>query len=384
MVLQNRRLRSGLASLVAALTLILLLAACQTPAPAGTPTGAPAAVPTAAGSKPTAEADPEPSDEATQAPTFAPSAGAKLVIYSGRSETLVAPLIEQFRKETGLDAEVRYGGTSELAATIMEEGKNSPADVFFAQDAGAPGALAAAGRLVRLPDAVLNQVDRRYRDDNGHWVGTSGRARVVVYNTNQLKESDLPNSIWGFTDPKWKGKLGWAPTNGSFQAFVTALRLLEGEDKARQWLEAMIANEIKTYPNNDAITEAVSAGEIEAGFVNHYYVLEIGSAHPNDFHAAIHHLTAGDAGSLVNVASAGIVNTAAHQEAALKFIEFLLSPEAQTYFATKTWEYPLAAGVAPDPTLRPIGELKAPTVDLSDLKDLSGTLTLLQDVGALD
>ena len=377
----NQRPPAWLCAVIAALLFTLALTACQAPAAPTTPS-----TPTAA-SQPQAQADPQPeavADPEAKTEATAPSGDARLVIYSGRSENLLAPLIEQFRQQTGLDVQVRYGGTSELAATIMEEGNKSPADVYFAQDAGALGALAADGRLVKLPDELLKRVEPRFHDDNGSWIGTSGRARVIVYNTNQFKESDLPASIWDFTDPKWKGKLGWAPTNGSFQAFITALRLLEGEDKTREWLEAMVANKIKSYPNNDAITEAVSAGEIGAGFVNHYYVLEIGSSHPDDFHAAVHHLTAGDAGSMVNVAGAGILNTASHPQEAHKFLDFLLSTEAQTYFATKTWEYPLITGVAADPSLVALKDIKAPQIDLSDLKDLSGTLQLLQDVGALD
>ncbi len=381
----NQRPPAWLFAIVATLLLAFALAACQPPTAPATSTSP------AATSQPEAQADPQPEAvadpeaETESAPATTNTSGdEKLLIYSGRSENLLAPLIEQFRQQTGLDVEVRYGGTSELAATMLEEGDNSPADVYFAQDAGALGELAAAGRLVKLPDDLLKRVESRFQDDNGSWVGTSGRARVVVYNANQYNDSDLPASIWDFTDPKWSGKLGWAPTNGSFQAFVTALRLLEGEDKAREWLEAMIANKIRSYPNNDAITEAVSAGEIGAGFVNHYYVLEIGSEHPDDFHAAVHHLSAGDAGSMINVAGAGVLNTAEHRDEAIKFLDFLLSTEAQTYFATKTWEYPLITGVEADPSLVALKDIKAPQVDLSDLKDLTGTLQLLQDVGALD
>ncbi len=384
------------------LILALFLAACQPPqpsAPAPTPAasatiqpeadpepGTPSPEPSLEPSlEPSPEADPEPSNQAT---AVLPG-DAQLVIYSGRNENLVGPLLEDFEKETGIEVAVRYGETAEMAATILEEGDNSPADVFFAQDAGALGALSAAGQLQKLSDEILNQVDARYRSTQGDWVGASGRARVVVYNTNMLKESDLPNDIWGFTDPKWKSKLGWAPTNGSFQAFITALRLLEGEDKAREWLQAMIANDIKEFPSNAPIVAAVGKGEIEAGFVNHYYLLRAAAEQGDQFPARNHYLTAGDAGSMINVAGAGILKTSKHQVAAEKFVHFLLSQEAQTYFAQQTDEYPLIAGV---PTasgkaaslLKPLAEIKAPTIDLNNLSDLQGTLQLLQDVGALN
>ncbi len=199
---------------------------------------------------------------------------AVLLVYSGRNENLVGPLIERFKAETGIDAQVRYGDTAEMGATILEEGKNSPADVFFGQDAGALGALAKAGRLDTLPDALLQQVDAHFRDDEGRWVGASGRARVLVYNTDLVQPDDLPQDIWGLTEPQWRGKVGWAPSNGSFQAFVTALRLLEGDEAARRWLEAMIANDVKVYAGNAAIVEAVASGEISAGLVNHYYLYQ--------------------------------------------------------------------------------------------------------------
>ncbi len=216
-------------------------------------------------------------------PTQAPE---KIVVYSGRSEKLVAPLFTQFTEATGIQVEVRYGDTAELAATILEEGPNSPADLFFAQDAGALGALAAAEMLTLLPSTLLEQVEPRFRSADGLWIGISGRARVVVYNTNKLTEADLPRSITGFVDPKWKGRVGWAPTNGSFQAFVTAMRVQLGEEATKAWLEGMIANDVKTYERNAAIVQAVANGEIDVGFVNHYYLYQMQSQSGNALAAA--------------------------------------------------------------------------------------------------
>ena len=306
--------------------------------------------------------------------------GGSLVIYSGRSEELVAPLIEQFEAETGIEVDVRYGDTAEMAAQILEEGASSPADVYFGQDAGALGALAAEGRLLELGDEQLDLVPAGLRDDEGRWVGTSARARVVVYNTAELTEADLPDSILDFTDSAWKGRLGWAPTNGSFQAFVTALRVLEGEEGARAWLEGIKANSPATFDGNTAIVEAVGSGEIDAGFVNHYYAHRLLADNPG-LAVANKHFGGGDPGGLVNVAGAGIVDTADNIDAARAFIDFLLAADAQRYFADETFEVPLVDGVEPAAGVPALDELTLPDLDLNQLDDLAGTLALLSELG---
>jgi iron(III) transport system substrate-binding protein len=305
---------------------------------------------------------------------------AELVIYSGRNEELVGPLLDRFEEESGISVEVRYGDTAEMAAQILEEGDNSPADVFFGQDAGALGALAADGRLRPLEASQLDLVAPGLRDDEGEWVGVSGRSRAVVYNTEELTEADLPASILDFTDPAWKGRLGWAPTNGSFQAFVTALRVLEGEDGARAWLEGIKANDVVAYDNNIAVVEAVAAGEIDAGFVNHYYLHQFLADDP-DYPAANKIYGGGDPGALVNVAGVGILDTADNLDPAGAFVDFLLSAEAQSYFAEETFEIPLADGVQPAPGVPTLDQLQPPDLDLNNLDDLAGTLELLTAVG---
>ncbi len=338
-------------------------------------------------------APPGPVEPVTQANTASATAIAeaspvsdrKLVIYSGRNENLVGPLIERFRNETGVDVQVRYGETAEMAATILEEGDNSPADVFFGQDAGALGALAQEGRLSTLPDDLMAQVDPRFRSKDGQWVGTSGRARVLVYNTEQVQNEELPQDIWGLTDPKWKGNIGWAPSNGSFQAFVTALRVVEGDAKAEEWLAGMINNDAKVYANNDAIVAAVASGEIASGLVNHYYMYRYQAEHGGDAPIANHYFPAGGAGSLLNVAGGGVLSTSQHKDTATQFIAFLLSTEAQQYFAGETDEYPLAGeNIQTNPSVKPLSEIAVPDIDLSNLNDLQGTLELLQRVGVLN
>jgi len=324
----------------------------------------------------------QPAANPTEAQSPAPTS---LVLYSGRSESLVAPIIKQFSDVSGIKVDVRYGTTAEIAATLLEEGENSPADVFWAQDPGGLGAVAGAGAglLTPLPEDLLNMVPANFRSPDGFWVGISGRARVIVYNTEALTPEDLPADIWDFIDPKWKGKIGWAPTNGSFQVMVTGMRQSWGEEKTRQWLEGILANAPTSYENNTAVVAAAGTGEIEVGFVNHYYVYRFLQEEGEGFGARNYFLPGQGPGSLVMVAGAGVLKTSDNQENAEKFLRFLLSTVAQQYFATQTWEYPLLEGVVTPRGLTPLADLHGIEMDLADLTDLQGTVALLTEVGAL-
>ena len=306
-----------------------------------------------------------------------------LVIYSGRSEELVGPIIAQFEERSGVDVQTRYGDTSELAAQILEEGENTPADLFFAQDPGALGALAEENRFQQLPDDLTGRVPERFRSPDDLWVGTSGRARVVAYNTEALSKEDLPDSIFGFTDPEWEGRIGWAPTNGSFQAFVTALREIEGEDRTRQWLEDIQANDPFEYPDNSTALQGVASGEAEVAFVNHYYLYQALEEQGQNFGARNYNFPNTDPGNLVIVAGAGILETAENPQAARSFIQYMLSEEAQQYFADETFEYPMIEGVQTAEGIGPLSEIQSPDVNLGDLGDLEGTLELLRETGVL-
>ncbi len=304
-----------------------------------------------------------------------------LVVYSGRTDSLVGPIIDQFEEATGIDVSVKYGSTSEVAATLLEEGERSPADVFFAQDPGGLGAV--AGMLDSLPEDILSKVPDWARSPDGVWVGISGRARTVVYNTDRLSEEDLPDSLLGFTDPKWKGLIGWAPTNASFQTMVTAMRVLWGEDAARDWLRGIQENAPQVYPKNTPIVAAAGAGEIDVGFVNHYYLHRFLHEQGMTFPARNYHPRAGGPGALMMVSGAGVLETASNRDVALRFLEFLVSPTAQQYFVDQTFEYPVIDGIATNPLLTPLDEIAAPGIDMSQLGDLEGTLDLLREVGAL-
>ncbi len=307
-----------------------------------------------------------------------------LTVYSGRSQSLVNPLLEAFEEETGISIRVKYASSASTAATLLEEGDNTPADVVFLQDPGSLGSLAAAEMLGELPQAILDKVDARLRDPNGQWIGTSGRARTIVYNTETIDpETDLPASILDFTAEKWKGRVGWAPRNGSFQSFVTALRLQLGEEVAREWLKGMKENDAQEYPNNVSIVQAAANGEVHVGFVNHYYLERFLEEHGPEFTARNHFIGNGDPGALVLVSGVGMLNASKNKATSEEFIEFLLSEFGQNYFASETKEYPVAAGVAPVGDLPPLDSLDPPDVDLGSLSDLEGTINLLRDVGVL-
>jgi iron(III) transport system substrate-binding protein len=309
--------------------------------------------------------------------------GDTLTIYSGREEELVAPLIEQFEQETGIDTEVRYGDSAELAATIAEEGDGSPADVFFAQDPGSLGAVAGEGLLAKLPSELLARVPERFRGPEGRWVGTSGRSRVIAYNTDELSENDVPDSVFELTDPRWRGKVGVAPTNASFQAFVTAMRLQHGDDRTREWLEAMKDNDVRFYEKNTPIVEAVASGEIDLGLVNHYYLYLVREEQP-DAPVANHFLPGDDTGALVSAAGVGVLEGADSADDAERFVEYLLSDEGQRYYteAAEEAEYPLVPGIPVRKGLPPLDSLGGPKLDYAALgEELERTLELLNETG---
>lgn len=310
-----------------------------------------------------------------------PESQEELTIYSGRGSNLVDPLLEDIEEDLDVTVDVRYGETSQLAATILEEGQQSPADLFYAQDAGALGALQREDRLRTLPDELLEQVDPAFRSPEGRWIGISGRARVLNYNVNRVEEDELPEDLWELTESRWEGEVGWAPENGSFQSFITAMRTVHGEERTREWIEAMMDNGVRSYSANTPIVDALGRGEISIGLVNNYYLHRFRADDP-DFPVRAHFLS-DSVGSLINVAGVGVLDSASNPELAHEVIREMLTEERQRYFAEETFEYPLAGDVDPVADQPPLSAIDQPEIDLSDLEDLEGTLELLRETGAL-
>jgi iron(III) transport system substrate-binding protein len=304
-----------------------------------------------------------------------------LTIYSGRTQNLVGPLLERFNQETGIPIDVKYGDSAELALLLAEEGDRSPADVFLSQSPGATGFLAGKGLLGQLDGRLLDKVDPRFRNRYGRWVGLSARQRVLVYNTRLVAERDLPDSVLDLTGPRFAGRVAVAPSNGSFQDFVTAMRQLKGDDAAARWLRDMARNRPRTYANNNAIVEAVSRGEIPMGLVNHYYNHRFQKENPAT-PSRNHYFHGGDVGALVIPSTASVLARSDKSDEAARFVEFLLSPEAQRYFSDQTFEYPLVPGIPAAEGLPPLGSVESPSYDVDDLGGgLERTVELIRSSG---
>ncbi|MPZ90306.1 MAG: extracellular solute-binding protein [Actinobacteria bacterium] len=305
-----------------------------------------------------------------------------LTIYSGRDEALIGPLLEQFAEDNDIAIDVRYGETADLALLIAEEGDDTPADVFLSQSPGAVGFLANEGLLGELSTEELSAVDARFESDDGRWIGLSARQRVLVYNEELVDEADLPDSVLDLTGETYAGDVALAPTNGSFQDFVTAMRQTEGEDVTARWLGDMQANGSPTYADNSSIVDAVARGEVPMGLVNHYYnyrKLEEDPGAPSRNYA----FPDGDVGSLLIASTASIVAGTDKQDDATAFIDYLLSDDAQQFYSDETFEYPLTEGVEPSAELPPLDSLETPDIDLNDLGNLQETASLIEKSGLL-
>lgn len=305
----------------------------------------------------------------------------ELTVYSGRSEEFIAPFFKDWEAKSGIKLNIRYGDSAELAAQILEEGENSPADVFLSQDAGSLGAVSAAGLLTKLPTGVGSEIEDIYIAADRTWIGVTGRVRVFAYRPGAVPV--LPQSVTDLTKPAYKGKVGIAPSNASFQAFVTALINVNGEKFAEEWLKAMKANDAQIYLKNSAIVEAIDKGEIDLGLVNHYYVWEVSEALGREVNAKIGFFAPGDVGNLVNVSGAGIFATSKKSAASEELINYLTSDAVQSQFVEKTHEYSLIPGKKAPEGLPELKNIGSPKVDLRTLEKVKVTQDLLTKVGLL-
>jgi iron(III) transport system substrate-binding protein len=303
-----------------------------------------------------------------------------LTIYSGRSENLVGPLLERFSEETEIPIDVRYGETADLALLIDEEGDRTPADVYWSVSPGGTAYLAERGRLAPLPRSVLDLVDPRFEDPEGRWVGVSGRQRVLVYNRDLVEPDELPATVEELTQPRYRGRVALAPSYGSFQDFVAAMRQIEGDEATAAWLRGMARNDARVYASDNAVLEAVARGEVPMGLANHYYNYRFLAEDPG-LPSRIHQFAPGDVGGLVLSSTMSVLEGTEKPEEAERLIAFMLSEEAQRYFAEETFEYPLARGVETSGGVPPLSSLRPPEQPLDALVDLEGTVSLIAESG---
>jgi len=349
--------------LVALASLALMLPACSDDSEESDATSAPTESSGAEAGSESASASATAGGEFACEPGAVEEIGGDLTVYSGRVEELVDPLIECFEELSGVDIEVRYAGSDELALQLAEEGDDTDADVFFSQTSGALGVLEGEGLLAELPAATLDQVADEYRSPTDVWVGASGRVRTFVYNTENVAEDELPATIDDVLTSDWEGRIGVAPSNASFQDFIAAMFLERGEEATAEFLGALVALEPRIEASNVSIVDAVGRGEIDGGLVNHYYGVRALQEDP-DLPIANHFFPSGDLGSFVLVAGAGVLQAGAdHQEQALAFVDFLLTPVAQQFFASETGEYPIAGDVEPPADLPELGSVGIPGYD---------------------
>jgi iron(III) transport system substrate-binding protein len=326
-------------------------------------------------------------------PADAPETQEPLVIYSGRSEVLVEPILDQFRDATGIEVEARYGSDAELLAQLREEGTATPADVYWANTTGALVEADAAGILSDLPDS-LRALPDAFVPPAGRWVPATVRFRTLAYSPARVDSATLPPSVFGLPQmTTLRGRVGWTPTYSSFQDFISAMRVLHGDDSTRAWIDGMKRLEPRAYPSNTPMLEALVAGEIDVAITNHYYVFRIlqgeSEAAAGDSAGApgvaIHTFAPGDVGNLALVTGAGVLATSGRRDAALRFLAFLLSEAAQTTAAESVHEYPVVAGATLPPYLIPFDRAVSlgPSVDPARMTDLEGTLAMLRDADLL-
>jgi iron(III) transport system substrate-binding protein len=325
-----------------------------------------------------------PPAETTEKVAIEPVADDYVTLYSGRNQSLVQPLIDRFTDRTGITVEIRYAGTSELAALLLEEGADSPASVFLSQDAGALGALSLEGLFAELPKDITERVIPEFTSYDGSWVGITGRARVLVYDSETLSVEELPTTADQIVGPTWSGKVAVAPGNSSFQSFVTAYRVLRGDSAADQWVSGLKASDPQIFESNGAILEAVNDGTVPLGLINHYYwdrlAFERGA---DNLRAQLHFTQQGDPASIVNVTGIGLLEAQSFDLDALELIRFFVSDEAQQSFVEETFEYPLVAGIAAPQGLPALDDLAISGFDLSDLATLRETQELLRKYGLI-
>ena len=308
-----------------------------------------------------------------------------LTLYSAQHHQMVDAIIADFTRQTGITVKTRYGEAPEIANQIAREGRSSPADVYFTENSPELMLLGEKGLLAPLPAATLAQVPAKYSAPTGNWIGVFARENVLDYNRSMIQEAELPPSLLDLAKPAWKGKIAFAPTDADFLPLVAAVSTLKGEAATVAWLKGLKANG-QVFDDDEGVVAAVDRGAVAVGIINSYYFqrqqAETGAAH---MHSAIRHFTGGDVGALVNVSGAAVLKSSKHPDAAQRFIAFMVSRPVQQAVAKADvdFEYPLVAGVAANPVLKPFDQLQPPALTVTQLGDDRQAARLLRRAGLL-
>jgi iron(III) transport system substrate-binding protein len=306
-----------------------------------------------------------------------------LVVYNAQHEQLLDELIPLFEEESGLDVELRHGKDLDMANQIVEEGEDSPADVFLTENSPAMSIVDNDGLFAELPESATATIPDQYVPADRTWTGFLARSTVAMYNTDSMTEADMPASILDFAKPEWKGRVAFSPTGADFQAIVSADHELEGEEATAAWLEGLKANGV-IVQNNLVVMQSVDSGEVDAGIAYHYYWYRDRQENGVDSDSsALHFFGDQDPGAFLSISGAGILASSENADAAEEFVTWLTGTDAQQAMAESyALEYPLNPEVTLEPPVKPFAELEPPRVDASTLNS-EQVIELMQDAGLL-
>jgi iron(III) transport system substrate-binding protein len=310
---------------------------------------------------------------------------ASIVVYNAQHEQVMNMLAKDFEQQTGIAVRVRNGEGPALAAQLVAEGANTPADVYFTENSPELMLLQEKGLLGHVDAGTLSIIPSRFNSPTGQWIGVTARESVLAYNTSKIQPSQLPASLFDLAKPEWKGRIGIAPSDADFLPLVSAVLALKGQEQTLQWLKGLKTN-AQIFDDDEGVVAAVNRGGVMTGVINNYYWARL-HAELGDkaTRSAIHHYANGDVGGLVNVSGAAILKSAHNVDGAQQFLEYLVSERAQALMAKSrvSYEYPLLAGVAPDPLLKPFDQLQPPSLTLEQLGDDSQAGKLLRQAGLI-
>jgi len=306
-----------------------------------------------------------------------------ITIYSGQHESIAQALADKFEQDTGIHVNLRTGKDGALANQIIEEGKRSPADVFLTEEPGPIGDLSRRGLLVKVPDSTLKKTDPRFVPSDHGWLPWAARSRVMFYNPKLISEDELPDSILDLTKPKWKGRFAYAPS-GAFRSTTAYLINEIGKKKTLAWLKGLRKNGINEHTNGK-VRDSVEAGQHAFGISNHYYwyflARDKGKANVT---SRVHYLNNHDAGALMLASGAGVLKSSSHRQAAMKFLDWLVSPQGgQQVVANASPQFPVSDDVKSKYGLPPLSQLTFPEFDQAELNNVDEASDLLKQAGII-